>query len=261
MRIAPRLRAGILAAALSAFAGLPAGAAVTITVDKSSQQMTVEVDGQARYRWPVSTGISRFATPSGAYTAFRMEEDHFSKEWDDAPMPHSIFFTKRGHAIHGYLNTKKIGLPASHGCVRLEPANAKALFALVKEQGVLNTKVVISGDERIAARNANPSAQRQAAPGPQRWEDRQQEAARAPDLPVPQDIRPQPYGRGYADQRYPQPQYEQEYAQRDYYGRPRYRDSRYADPRYYDPRYDPPEYSPYYRRPRGYYQPPFFPGN
>ena len=58
-----------------------------------------------------------------------MERDHYSKEWDDAPMPHSIFFTTRGHAIHGSFDTKRLGSPASHGCVRLAPANAKRLFS------------------------------------------------------------------------------------------------------------------------------------
>ena len=63
--------------------------------------MTVAVDGVERYHWPVSTGIPSRETPSGSFRAFRMEEDHYSKEFDDAPMPHSIFFTKVGHAIHG----------------------------------------------------------------------------------------------------------------------------------------------------------------
>ncbi|MGY3356778.1 hypothetical protein ACVWZK_003441 [Bradyrhizobium sp. GM0.4] len=83
---------------------LSAGAAqakVDITVDKDNQQMTVAVDGVARYHWPVSTGIPSRETPNGAFRAFRMEEDHYSKEFDDAPMPHAIFFTKVGHAIHG----------------------------------------------------------------------------------------------------------------------------------------------------------------
>src|SRR5437764_14083149 len=122
-----------------------ASAAVQITIDKSSQQMIVERDGRPLYQWPVSTGRSGFDTPSGKFKAFRMERDHFSKEWDDAPMPFSIFFTPKGHAIHGYLDTKNIGRPASHGCVRLTKANAEKLFALVEEDGVLNTTVILTG--------------------------------------------------------------------------------------------------------------------
>src|SRR5205085_10956465 len=123
-----------------------AQAKVAITVDKDNQQMTVEVDGVARYRWPVSSGLPSYETPNGSFRAFRMEADHYSKEWDDAPMPHSIFFTKSGHAIHGYLDTRNIGVPASHGCVRLHPSNAAQLYALVAKEGVLNTTVVLRGD-------------------------------------------------------------------------------------------------------------------
>jgi len=140
----------IALAVLIVGARAPAGAAVLVTINKSTQQMTVEVDGELRWTWPVSTGQLAYDTPSGRYTAFRMEADHFSKEWDDAPMPHSIFFTQKGHAIHGYLNTRNIGSPASHGCVRLEPDNAARLYALVEEQGLPNTKVVLTGDVHIA---------------------------------------------------------------------------------------------------------------
>jgi hypothetical protein len=127
-----------------------ATAAVLVTIDKSTQRMAVAVDGSLRWVWPVSTGRPGHDTPSGRYTAFRMEADHFSKEWDDAPMPHSIFFSKTGHAIHGYLNTGRIGTPASHGCVRLTPANAARLYTLVEQEGLPNTKVVVTGDVRNA---------------------------------------------------------------------------------------------------------------
>src|SRR6185369_7448653 len=88
-------------AGFTLLSAMPALAKVDITVDKNNQLMTVAVDGVERYRWPVSTGIPSRETPGGSFRAFRMEADHFSKEFDDAPMPHSIFFTKIGHAIHG----------------------------------------------------------------------------------------------------------------------------------------------------------------
>jgi hypothetical protein len=144
---------------LVAFAGLTlfatgAQANVSITVDKSAQEMTVAVDGVERYHWPVSTGIPSRETPSGSFRTFRMEEDHFSKEFDDAPMPHSIFFTKVGHAIHGTESESRLGTPASHGCVRLSRANATTLYALVEKEGVLNTTVTLTGSAQIAlARN------------------------------------------------------------------------------------------------------------
>jgi hypothetical protein len=83
-----------------------------------------------------------------------MEEDHYSKEFDDAPMPHSIFFTKEGHAIHGTESEGRLGTPVSHGCVRLSRANATTLYALVEQQGVLNTTVTLTGSASVAlARN------------------------------------------------------------------------------------------------------------
>ena len=144
---------------LMLFATGAAQAKVAITVDKDSQQMTVAVDGVERYRWPVSTGLPSYETPNGSFRAFRMEEDHYSKEFDDAPMPHSIFFTKIGHAIHGTDSVNRLGSPASHGCVRLSRANAATLYALVKQDGVLNTTVTLTGSSQVAlARNPRPRA-------------------------------------------------------------------------------------------------------
>jgi lipoprotein-anchoring transpeptidase ErfK/SrfK len=118
---------------------------VMISIDKISQKMAVSLDGQLEYVWPVSTAAAGYTTPSGTFHPFRMEEDHFSDEWDDAPMPHSIFFTPAGHAIHGSEHVKSLGRPASHGCVRLDPANAAILYALVEEAGIANTIVVVKG--------------------------------------------------------------------------------------------------------------------
>jgi hypothetical protein len=141
-------------AGLMLFATGAAQAKVEITVDKNAQMMTVAVDGVERYQWPVSTGNPSHETPNGTFRTFRMEADHFSKEFDDAPMPHSIFFTKVGHAIHGTESESKLGIPVSHGCVRLSRANASTLYALVEKEGVLNTTVTLTGSSQIAlARN------------------------------------------------------------------------------------------------------------
>ena len=68
-------------------------AAVLIAIDKPSQTMTVAVNGAVQYRWYVSTGATGYSTPGGSYTPFRLERMHYSREWDNAGMPHSIFFT------------------------------------------------------------------------------------------------------------------------------------------------------------------------
>jgi L,D-transpeptidase catalytic domain len=193
-----RLRGFVLACALAA-AGLsarPAAANVLVTVDKSNQQMSVAVDGVPRWQWRVSTGRPNgYDTPSGIWRAFRMEADHFSKEFDDAPMPHSIFFTKLGHALHGYLDTRNLGAPVSHGCVRLDPENAAKLYALVEQQGVLNTTVVVTG-------NAAAAVARRRAPGNQPTE-----ASIAAPAPAYAPYAPPSYEQPYrsSDERYAPP--------------------------------------------------------
>jgi hypothetical protein len=132
---------------LASASAVPASAEVLVTIDKTTQHMTVSVDGQDRYSWPVSTGVPGHDTPSGTYTPNRMDRDHFSKEWDDAPMPNAIFFTDMGHAIHGTGSVSALGRPASHGCVRLSRAHSAELFALVKAEGMANTQVVVEGDD------------------------------------------------------------------------------------------------------------------
>ena len=195
-----------LAFACALTAAPAAQAAVTVTIDKSVQQMTVEVDGRPLYQWPVSTGKgAQYDTPNGKFKAFRMERDHFSKEWDDAPMPHSIFFTQKGHAIHGSFDVKRLGTPASHGCVRLAPANAKTLFELVEQEGVLNTTVVLTG---VAPSGAPAVARRRAPPVDDLEEGYVQQ--QAPPQFGPRYGSNQPvYGNPYYAPQYVQPQYAQ----------------------------------------------------
>jgi lipoprotein-anchoring transpeptidase ErfK/SrfK len=146
-----------------------AGSQILVNVDKSLQEMTVFVDGIEKYQWPVSTGLRGYSTPSGNYTASSMNKIWYSKQWDNAPMPHAIFFTKGGHAIHGSYETKKLGRAASHGCVRLAPKNAETLFKLVEANGLQNTKVVLAGvtpggEAKVAAQPSRRYRDADAAP-------------------------------------------------------------------------------------------------
>src|SRR5579872_3494323 len=136
--------AGPLVAAALALAS-PAHANIDIAIDKSTQQMTVAVDGAQKYVWPVSTGRAGYDTPNGTFKINRMDADHFSQEWDNAPMPHTMFFDLHGHAIHGFFDEKHLGMAVSHGCVRLSRANATVLFDMVKAQGIANTSVTVTG--------------------------------------------------------------------------------------------------------------------
>jgi lipoprotein-anchoring transpeptidase ErfK/SrfK len=125
--------------------------AVLVYIDKTHQQMTVSLDGVERYRWPVSTGREGYSTPSGTYTVTSMNEIWYSKEWDNAPMPHAIFFMRDGHAIHGSYEVRSLGKPVSHGCVRISPENATILYDLVQENGPQNTKIVLAGSSPSGA--------------------------------------------------------------------------------------------------------------
>jgi hypothetical protein len=226
-----------------ALAVTPALANIHISVDKTAQTLTVTRDGQVLHTWPVSTGRTGRFTPSGKFRAFRLEKDHFSREFDDAPMPHSIFFTDRGHAIHGSFDTKKLGRPASGGCVRLAPEHAKTLFEMVQANGVLKTTVAIQGDERVAIARANREL----------TEPRQASRERATGMPpqyIPQDeeVRDRTAVRGQAG-RNARPQetqgfYFDGYQWRPYQGSAQYR----ANPQ---PHYEPRHYYP----PQPYYQP------
>ena len=137
----------LLALGFACAGGEPALAtSILIQIDKPTQSMTVSVDGEVHYRWRVSTGATGFSTPTGSYTPFRMELMHYSQEWDIAGMPHAIFFTTRGHSIHGS-DHPGLGTPVSHGCVRPSLPNATTLYELVTAEGMGNTRVVVRGPD------------------------------------------------------------------------------------------------------------------
>ena len=116
-----------------------AKAEVFITIDKSDQTMYVETLTDT-YEWPISTGRKGFNTPSGQYKPYLLKRLHYSKKYDNAPMPWSIFFHE-GYAIHATGEVERLGSPASHGCVRLELKNARWLYRLIDENGKENTYI------------------------------------------------------------------------------------------------------------------------
>ena len=229
------------------FASGASQAKIAITVDKDAQMMTVAVDGVERYRWPVSTGNPSHETPNGTFRTFRMEADHFSKEFDDAPMPHSIFFTKIGHAIHGTDSEGRLGTPASHGCVRLSRDHAATLYELVQKEGVLNTTVTLTGSSQIAlARNprgrSNTAVARR---DPAQQYIPQYNAAGDPVVLTPQQANPDyiyPADGDSYGTRYPAPR------------RRLYDAQVYQQPQYYDRSGYARQYAPQVYAPRQYYQ-------
>ena len=191
-----------------------ARANILISIDKSTQHMSVSVDGTPRYEWPVSTGRAGYDTPNGTFKANRMDADHFSQEWDNAPMPHAIFFDMNGHAVHGFFDVKHLGRPASHGCVRLSPEHAGMLFDLVTAEGMSNTTIVVSGR---TSSSRSPKVARRRAPIAPAAETVSSESMQitpqygqplAPYYSRPAYDRPH-YGQGYYGQVYQQQQYYQ----------------------------------------------------
>lgn len=121
-----------------------------ISIDLGKQQMTVKENGKALYSWPVSSGRAGYRTITGTFKPQWMTRMHYSRKYDDAPMPNSIFF-KGGFAIHATYATGLLGRPASHGCVRLSPGNAKKLYALVEQHGRQATTISVFGEARERA--------------------------------------------------------------------------------------------------------------
>lgn len=146
---------------LSAWLGLPApaGAEVLIAISKAQQAMTVSINGAPTYNWAVSTGVPGRDTPSGRYIAERLAKVYYSKKFDDAPMPNSVFFHE-GYAIHGTNEEARHGTPASHGCVRLSRANAVTLYNLVSAQGLRNVRVMIANEPTPSGREAPMASER-----------------------------------------------------------------------------------------------------
>jgi lipoprotein-anchoring transpeptidase ErfK/SrfK len=137
-----RLR--LLAVLLGVTLAFPAIASAQIVakINLSTQRMEVYVDGSPRYTWPVSTARAGYRTPTGIFRPTALVRYHRSTIYSGSPMPYSIFFL-RGYAIHGSYETKYLGRPASHGCIRLHPSNAAALYSLVQRHGTGNTLIEI----------------------------------------------------------------------------------------------------------------------
>ena len=118
----------------------PAAAETNVTISKSHQMMQVDSD-YGSYQWRVSTARKGYYTPTGTFHPYSLQLMHYSKKYDNAPMPHSIFFSG-GYAIHATPHIGALGRPASHGCVRLHPANAATLYQIVKHDPNTTIRIV-----------------------------------------------------------------------------------------------------------------------
>jgi lipoprotein-anchoring transpeptidase ErfK/SrfK len=117
-----------------------AAAPLDVRVDLSEQRMTVMRDGKVVARWPVSTARRGKVTPTGTFRPQVLKRTHYSSLYNNAPMPWSIFYSGN-YAIHGTNQVKRLGRPASAGCVRLSPGNAKRLYQMVQQVGMKGTRI------------------------------------------------------------------------------------------------------------------------
>jgi len=123
---------------------------IVVTISVPRQEMRVVVDGVETYVWPVSTARPGALTPAGTFKAQLLSANHFSRLFNNAPMPYAIFYD--GHyAIHGTTAVSMLGRPASMGCTRLHTDNAKKLFEMVQKRGQKSLQVVVvREDQRIS---------------------------------------------------------------------------------------------------------------
>ena len=151
---------------------LPPLFTLTLEADLTAQRLTVREGDHVLHVWSISSGRRGYTTPTGTFSPAWMAKSWYSRQYDNAPMPHAVFFN-RGVAFHATTAVSMLGHPASHGCVRLAPSNAARLYALVRTHGLAHTKVVVHGapkfeDRTIVARKGAAGTHSEAALGRQR---------------------------------------------------------------------------------------------
>lgn len=130
------------AVVLVTFSAQATAASLRATVDLSQQRMYVSIDGKRKYSWRVSTGKRGWETRPGSYTPFAQREKFYSTKWKMS-LPYLTWIGQDGTAIHGTYLSKKLGRPASHGCIRLSIRNAKKFYRLVEKFGFWGTEVIV----------------------------------------------------------------------------------------------------------------------
>lgn len=145
----------------------PPPPSLVASIDLSTQRMTVSENGRVIHRWPISSGRAGYRTPTGTYRPQWLSRMHYSRKYDNAPMPYSVFF-HHGYAIHGTDAVGALGRPASHGCIRLAPAHAKTFYKLVEKHGKMRTRIALHGDASVAVAKARARNTRVATAEPRK---------------------------------------------------------------------------------------------
>src|SRR5216117_3833970 len=121
-----------------------------VLVSIPQQTMHVYRNGILIGRSTVSTGSKCHATPGGVFTILEKSREHYSKKYDNAPMPNMQRLTWTGIAMH---SGNLPGYPASHGCIRLPFDFSQLLFSETSKGG---TVVVGDGKTPVPHLASNP---------------------------------------------------------------------------------------------------------
>ena len=112
-----------------------------VLVSVPEQTMHVYRNGILIGRSSISTGTKGHATPGGVFSILEKKQEHYSKKYDNAPMPNMQRLTWTGIAMH---SGNLPGYPASHGCIRMPFDFSQLLFSETSKGGT-----VVVGDGKM----------------------------------------------------------------------------------------------------------------
>jgi len=145
---------------------------VMILVSLPEQIMNVYRNGILVARSSISSGMPGHSTPTGVFTILQKSADHYSKTYDNAPMPYMQRLTWDGVAFHsGFLP----GHAASHGCIRLPFEFSQKLFDLTRQGGTVvigdnhSLQTSYAADPGLVLPVLQPGAGQPLAPGAYSW--------------------------------------------------------------------------------------------
>jgi lipoprotein-anchoring transpeptidase ErfK/SrfK len=131
--------------------GAPATGPVIITVDLKAQTLSVFRAGYEIGSAVIIYGADDKPSPIGAFPITEKDADHYSRTYNNAPMPYTLRLTSDGVAIHG--SDVQWG-NATHGCIGVPKAFAKKLFGVAK----LGDLVVITDGKMLDTSHAKVAA-------------------------------------------------------------------------------------------------------
>lgn len=144
------LRAALTLALFLAFAGTARAGELRIEVDLSAKMLSVYHDGERTDTYTIAVGTDAHPTPTGTFQVRRIiwnpswvpppdaewAEDETRKEPGDPDNPMKtakIFFDQPDYYIHGTGDVGSLGEEASHGCLRMKPAEVAELARTLME--------------------------------------------------------------------------------------------------------------------------------